>query len=300
MKLIRNLGHYYVDDNYFDPTFERCDILYNWLYHSSKNEKNLDDIIEKCFIDYKDQMNGKNRDCKCSYDSYKNMYLDPMKINILKIFNNNIEILRQILIGTDDSKKTLCGKFVCKCLKIYKDMNETYCFTHGEQSPKQKNTCLELYLFSSAYNIFHNMLVGIDPKIPSIYETKKEILDKCEPYENTPANFMLADGNSHGHQHSREDQGRTGPSFSGDINGENKRSSASSTVSTALGTVAGASSLLALLYKFSPGRNWIRSGFRGGRSRINSNLYAEGPSELLFDGMENNGFNSYSIGYEAI
>ncbi|KMZ83245.1 hypothetical protein PVBG_05215, partial [Plasmodium vivax Brazil I] len=154
VKLIRNLGHYYTDTNYFDPTYERCNILYNWLYHSSKSEKNIDNMIEKCFIDYNDQMEGKRKILKCSYDSYKNMYLDKMKLNILNLFNYNTEILRKTLMDADDSNKTRYRNFVCECLKIYKPMKEKYCFRQ-EQRQKHEKICLELDQFNNAYKIFY-------------------------------------------------------------------------------------------------------------------------------------------------
>ncbi|KMZ96125.1 hypothetical protein PVNG_02133 [Plasmodium vivax North Korean] len=78
----------------------------------------------------------------------------------------------------------------------------------------------------------------------------------------------------------------------------------SSTVSTAVGTVAGASSILALLYKFSPARRWVHSGIKGNRGRISSNLYEDVPNELLYDGFQGEDVSSYNtrynIGYGSV
>ncbi|SCA83607.1 hypothetical protein PVT01_000065400 [Plasmodium vivax] len=57
--------------------------------------------------------------------------------------------------------------------------------------------------------------------------------------------------------------------------------------------------LIALLYKFSPGRNWIRSGFSGGTGRIRSNLYADQPNELFYDGFEGEVMSSYNPTYNV-
>ncbi|SCA83601.1 hypothetical protein PVT01_000064800 [Plasmodium vivax] len=81
---------------------------------------------------------------------------------------------------------------------------------------------------------------------------------------------------------------------------DNPDSSISLTVQRTLGTAAGMSSLLAVLYKFTPGRKWLHSRIGGSMGKIHANFYTDGPKELLFDGMEHNDFNSYSIGYEAM
>ncbi|CAI7720809.1 hypothetical protein, conserved [Plasmodium vivax] len=255
-KLMRNLGHLSVNRKDYELSSDRCNILFHWLYNFLDEDKITYGIIDKCFETYdEDRLKKGNNTKKCHY--HKNsIFYEPTKITLLDIFNDNMEIIKNILNGQNEESKIPYRKFVCECLKIYNHINETYCLKSSEQGQKKENTCLKLVLFSSSYNIFHKQLVEEDHKIPSLDGAKEEFLDKCSPV--------------------------------------------TSTVSTALGTVAGASSLLALLYKFSPGGNWIRSGLRGGRGRINSKVYAEGPSELLFNGMENNDFNSYSIGYEAI
>ncbi|CAI7724171.1 Plasmodium vivax Vir protein, putative [Plasmodium vivax] len=301
MKLIRNLGHYSYNTDYFNPTFERCDILYNWLYHSSEREEIPYNIIEKCFEDYNGQITGMTKNYKCSYDSYKNMYLDWMKINILNIFYNNIQTLRQMLISTDNSNKTPCQNFVCECVKIYKEMYKNYCHNKVDTDPKRILTCSTLGSFKYSYKFYLSSAPRKNYKIQSLDKVEEDYLTMCQSIGPRLTLTAKVGETRSVLQSTTQERDRN----LGDVPHpptvieEKPRNSISSTVPTALGTVAGASSILALLYKFTPGRKWIRSGLREGRGRINNNLYA-GPSELLWDGMEHNDFNSYSIGYEAI
>ncbi|KMZ76944.1 hypothetical protein PVIIG_06518 [Plasmodium vivax India VII] len=56
MKLLRNLGHHSPSAKYFDPNHERCNILYNWIYNTKKDDIHLKNIIDKCFDDYNSLM----------------------------------------------------------------------------------------------------------------------------------------------------------------------------------------------------------------------------------------------------
>ncbi|SCO65456.1 Plasmodium vivax Vir protein, putative [Plasmodium vivax] len=107
---------------------------------------------------------------------------------------------------------------------------------------------------------------------------------------------------SHSDKNRGEKLHQSFPSKEDDV--ENQVSPMSSTVSTAVGTVAGASSVLALLYKFSPARRWVHSGIQGNTGRMNSNFYEDGPTDLLFDGVQGEDMSSYNtrynIGYGSV
>ncbi|KMZ88559.1 hypothetical protein PVMG_04528 [Plasmodium vivax Mauritania I] len=251
MKLIRNLGHYSYNTDYFDPTFERCNILYNWLYHSSKSEKIPDTIIEKCFDDYNFQIRGITSNYKCSYDLYKNMYLEPIKINILNLFDNNIQIIRQILIGRDDSKKTLCRKFVCECVNIYKHMSNTYCPNGKAKQKDYSNTCSKLYDFKQSYTLLHSNGGLSNLNIPSLDYIDRDFITKCPADEQKKvlrlhevSTLQPAIGNR-----LKADAGDPTNSLEGVTTSATEDNSMKKHITTTIGTVAGASSLLAFLYK---------------------------------------------------
>ncbi|KMZ88546.1 hypothetical protein PVBG_04755 [Plasmodium vivax Brazil I] len=243
MKLIRNLGHYYIDTDYFDPTFERCNILYNWIYHSSKKEGIPDNIIEKCFDDYNFQINRIRNTYKCSYDLYKNVVLDKMKLNILNLFDYNSNILKKTLMGTDVSNKNRCRNFLCECLKIYKHMNKSYCIIQGEQREKHSNICLELNKFNSAYKLFYGNLLGINPKIPSLDDINNEDFPRCLVEEaKLESGVGLAEGRVQGEGLEPQSEGTSHVA-------EQSDNGTSLNTSTVLSSMVGIPPFLALIYK---------------------------------------------------
>ncbi|SCA81923.1 Plasmodium vivax Vir protein, putative [Plasmodium vivax] len=80
---------------------------------------------------------------------------------------------------------------------------------------------------------------------------------------------------------------------------ESTDSSMKKNITTTIGTAAGATSLLVLLYKFSPGGNWIRYGFRGSRGRINDNLYVDRENDLFFNELQGENISSYDVRYNV-
>ncbi|CAI7724146.1 Plasmodium vivax Vir protein, putative [Plasmodium vivax] len=301
-KLMRNLGHLSENPKDYELTTYRCNILFHWLYTFLDKDKITYEIIDKCFDTYYDDSPIKgNTMKKCHHYVDKNN--EPIKITLLNIFNDNMHIIQKTLSTDNEQNKTLCQKFVCKCLKIYKHMKKTYCFNAHEQSQNPTYTCLKLSHFERSYKLLHDSIVSIYPKIPSLDNIDSKCLDKHASSEQEDSLGLRDQGNRSRRSGDflTEAAGDPGRALEESLPAplENGDSSIKKSITTTIGTVAGASSLLALLYKFSPGGNWIRSGFREGRGRINSNLYAEGPNELLFDGLEHGNLNSYNIGYEA-
>ncbi|VUZ99395.1 PIR protein [Plasmodium vivax] len=301
MKLVRNLGYHYSDPKYYKPNRDRCHILYNWIYNKKNNYKNPNEIITNCFDDYIKIMRHVKANNICSYDLYKSVYEDPMKMTILDIFNDNVKNIKTILMDKYDTGEFSPQNFVCEFVKIYKNIHNTYCATTDQREGKAKITCEKLKELKITYDNYLLRDEVIKNKIPSL-DNDNEYSNKCKSKTKELKAVTLNPGGVETFPQSREDSGRNIGSFtpSAQDPDENTGGSMSRTVSTALGTVAGASSILTLLYKFTPGRNWIHSGIRGSRGRINSNIYSEEPNQLLFNGMEHNDFNSYNIGYEAI
>ncbi|SCA60366.1 VIR protein [Plasmodium vivax] len=301
LKLIRNLGHYSENFKFLKFKSEDCIILNNWIYNSMKKHKIPKNIITGCFDDYNDMMRNINQHTRCSYYAYDDIYEEPINIIILNIFESNMNIIQDTLDGEYDSIKFPLRKYICECIKIYKEMKHQYCPKSNEKSENSYKTCEMLNTFKNTYEQYLSPTQHKHYKIPSLDNLEEDYLTMCqsnvprlaltpEVHEKIP---VLDPTTQDIDRYSRA----LPPLFP--VTDENEGSSMSSTVSTAFGTVAGASSILALLYKFTPGRKWIHSGFRGVRGRTSGNIYDE-PNELLFDGMEHNDFNSYNIGYEAI
>ncbi|SCO72985.1 Plasmodium vivax Vir protein, putative [Plasmodium vivax] len=312
LKLLRNLGHY--SDNPLSHRFtpEKCNNLNYWVYNSMKKHGIPEQIIIDIFGDYTKILNNPNTILGCPYHSYDNTYDDPMVAIMLNIFVSNISDINKTLLNTAVSTYMPSLNFVCECFKIYKDRHNTQCLIEHSEDGKKEKTCDKLKTFKRTYEGYllnDERLVG---KIPSFNDMESEYKAKCHLYE--PQKLVVPDG--------VEDKAEmlqipyigargigstpltTGEDDNADRNlltqkgEETTGNPLSSTISTAVGTMAGASSVLALLYKFTPGRKWIHSGFGGRRARIGSNFYEEGASELLYNGIENEDFISYNQRYD--
>ncbi|CAG9474568.1 unnamed protein product [Plasmodium vivax] len=299
MKLLRNLGHYDVKKSFFNPSYDRCHILYNWIYNVKNNYKYSDEIITECFKDYFNVMSHNPDKHKCSYDSYNNFYESPIKMTILDIFNDNVKNILTILMDNHDKDEFSPQKFVCEFVKIYKNIHNTYCANRHPMEGKGENTCKKLRELKFIYDTYLLKDERLKNKIPSLDAYDNVYSNKCI----SQAKGLESDTVSRGSEKtystfSQDPDGNAEISLpSREISDENPGGSMSPTVSTALGTVAGASSVLALLYKFTPGRRWMHSGFGRKNGRINNDLYGEGPNEILFGGFQGEDMSSYNARY---
>ncbi|CAI7724170.1 Plasmodium vivax Vir protein, putative [Plasmodium vivax] len=301
-KLLKNLGHYSKNQESFIRSHYRCNILYNWIYNSKKKHNISDEIINKFFDDYITISGVMKYGDACSYNLHNSFYEEPMKMTILDIFNNNMQNIINKLMGEHEKDKRSAQNFVCECVNLYKEIAKDHCTKITKMNYKREKTCEMLDSFKTSYmQFFYNTIVKND-NIPSLENVEEEYMSKCK--NNQPITALASTDGDSAPQFARSTTTVRGNSDASrtteGINEGDRANSLSPTVSTALGTVAGASSLLALLYKFTPAKRLVHPGFGGNRRRINSNFYAEGPSELLFDGAEHSDFNSYNIGYEAI
>ncbi|KMZ99292.1 hypothetical protein PVNG_02175 [Plasmodium vivax North Korean] len=252
MKLMRNLGRYSLDPKFYEPTRERCNILYNWIYNSI-GKKTTDDVVNKCFKEYTDNMEYVTNEKKCSKHSYDEKFEEPIKITLLDIFNNNTPDIINTLINEDDSISTPGQKFVCECVRIYKYMDESYCLKNRQKSEKNKTTCLKLDQFKDSYGYFLINLQDSKHKIPLLNDIDNELRVKC-PQDRSNLQLTHVEGQDAvphlakrrlpiaGHTGSTLEDGLSTPLESTD-NSMNKN------ITTTIGTVAGASSLLAFLYR---------------------------------------------------
>ncbi|KMZ89778.1 hypothetical protein PVMG_04608 [Plasmodium vivax Mauritania I] len=251
MKLIRNLGHYDVDTSFFDPSYDRCHILYNWIYNTIENSKNPNELINKCFEDYSDQIINMKKTPKCSYDLFNSTYLEPRKITILKIFDDNI---RDIIDKLNEEYSLIdppSQKYVCECVKIYKEIKNEHCSNVRETDIKRFQTCQMLNTFNRSYMgyIYNNPVKKYN--VPSLENVEDEYKRICQKNQHVSAlTSSDVDSVQQSTRLTTDVNVNPGtPEKSDAINGGDQANLLSPTVSTALGTVAGASSLLALLYK---------------------------------------------------
>ncbi|KMZ89756.1 hypothetical protein PVMG_04586 [Plasmodium vivax Mauritania I] len=264
MKLIRNFGHFSNNHDFLYHNSERCYDLNNWIYYSMKKYKISKEIITGCFDDYEYYMKHINKEPLCIDYKYDNIYEDQIKIIKLKIFQSYMHIVKTIISGNDSTNKDL-QNYVCECVKIYKELKSYYCPNGETYHINGKDTCKMLNTLKNTYMSFIYNKQHKNYKIPSLDNVEVEYLAMCP--QNNP-----------GSESTQEQDGRVSISSSlngkrdgdtvgilppaggisdeasrftlpSEVNVENQVSSMSRSVSTAVGTVAGTSSLLALLYK---------------------------------------------------
>ncbi|CAI7724211.1 Plasmodium vivax Vir protein, putative [Plasmodium vivax] len=303
MKILRNLGYLSTDPKIYAPTSERCNMLYNWIYSSIDEKKITDKIVNKCFENYNIQMDNIRSPRRC-YDFSQYKIYEPIKLRLLDIFDNNMLTIKDTLKDRDMSISAPCRKYVCECVKIYKQMNKDYCLNEEGKSEDYKNTCLKLKQFKIAYNFFLTTINDLNPSLPSVNYSDNEFSVMCpseKPNQVLTREIGITPESTTGMEtlQTDEDFGRKStndlPEHTETVDGKMRK-----TITTTIGTFAGASSLLAFLYKFTPAGRLVNPKLRRTTGIINNNFYGEEANGMLFDGNEHNGFNSYNIGYEAV
>ncbi|KMZ89711.1 hypothetical protein PVMG_04541 [Plasmodium vivax Mauritania I] len=223
MKLLRNLDpSSNVVERKISP-IHCCFNVNNWLYNNiEKNYLNNKHVI-KWIFDLSKTISTEIKNNGCFYYSYDTQYNEPVNIILLRIFDDNIDVIERTLKSDDQKNSTLCQNYVCKCVDIYQKMNKLYCSESNAQPGKRRNTCDMLKALKTPYNALLSRNPVIRTKIPSLEATEHEFLTKCPSYEPQKALAVSIDGNS--------------------------GSSTSSKIPATIGTMAGVSSVFALLYK---------------------------------------------------
>ncbi|KMZ99319.1 hypothetical protein PVNG_02202 [Plasmodium vivax North Korean] len=252
MKLMRNLEYFSTVQKFYQLTPERCNMLYNWIYNLIDENKITEYIVNKCFKEYTDYMDTIGHVPNCSKLSYENDFEEPKKMTLLHIFEYNMKVMIDFLKDQSDTDKIPLRKFICECVNIYKHMNDTYC-PKQESNKKYKTTCLKLNLFKDSYKIFRNNISALNYYIPSLDNIDNEFSVKCPP--EGPNQVINSERATFPDDTSRmgisRDAGDYNAALAEDFRTphETDDSSMKKNITTTVGTVAGASSVLALLYK---------------------------------------------------
>ncbi|KMZ95730.1 hypothetical protein PVMG_05329 [Plasmodium vivax Mauritania I] len=252
MKLVRNFGHYSENNEFLNYKSSRCLDLNNWIYNSMMKHNIPKSIITECFDEYKGTVRGMQQAPTCLDYEYDQKYAEPMKIIMLNIFESSMGTIKNIINGKMGRSNIPCRKYVCENVQIYKDMYQKYCVKKEEGNQRHENTCSKLGQFKSLYTYYFSSELGNEAEIPSLDDIQNESLTECQQYlqeralDTIVAPQVLPIYSSRTHSQDSNSDERASITLP---DGENRSSAMSSTVSTALGTVAGASSILALLYK---------------------------------------------------
>ncbi|KMZ76585.1 hypothetical protein PVIIG_05915 [Plasmodium vivax India VII] len=223
MKYLRNLDPYCIYPNICKNNSERCNNLNYWLYDSIVKKKLDNKVISNFYDKTMSYVSNRHNKFMCYYYSYDECFREPENILKLLNFQSNINIIEQILKDRDHEHYCFCEKYIYECVNIYKKMHNTYCSTSTISDSIDNATCNNLRTFSSIYSIFLSSVQNFNDKIPTLDLKNNEFLIECSIKKKEPE--PLSDRN------------------------DNPDSSISLTVQRTLGTAAGISSLLAVLYK---------------------------------------------------
>ncbi|SCO65483.1 hypothetical protein PVT01_030029800 [Plasmodium vivax] len=275
-QILKNLRLLYNKDIDVDiDIMERCKILNNCIYKEINQHSIPDKIIDTIFnVSYEKIIGFYDQNRICSYSSnFKDIYKDD-RIILLSNFANNIENIITILTNKNNDNYCSCRIFVNDCVNIYRNIKQIYCSPTKDRQPNNKGTCEIITQFDTLYTGYFYNRIGKDKKFPILYSTTDTILDTdgCPLYteEQSPS-----------------------------IQGNQSDSSTAHKLTTSVAAMAGISSALTLLYKFTPAGKLINHRLRGSGGRISNFEYVDGANDLLLDTPGNNVFNSYNIGYEA-
>ncbi|GAB70002.1 hypothetical protein PCYB_007510 [Plasmodium cynomolgi strain B] len=186
-KLVRNLGCYTYENEAYNPRKEDCIILYYWIYNSVKEYIINENLITQVFYDNYSRWCTYKRKVNCFYHNYYDNFEDPVNMLFMDIFHNNIDIVKQELVKSNDQNYNGdLQKYICKVIHIYNNMIERYCLKDHDKGEKRKNTCSMLGIVRYTYDLFlrgelyNNKLI-----VPYIEDIKEAYSDTCmDPESN--------------------------------------------------------------------------------------------------------------------
>ncbi|KMZ99307.1 hypothetical protein PVNG_02190 [Plasmodium vivax North Korean] len=220
MKLMKNLGVYPDDMTPKNLSNKHCNTLNYWLYYVQDKVKIPAELIKTIFEQSNEMVPSDSNQYKC-VNKYDEKIKDPLELIKLYNLQDNIEIFLSTLKQKGTHDYCSCKKYIYACVNIYKNMNEKYC-TDPVDSDNQ-NTCDKLSNFKNFYTkeLYEKLEKG--ENIPSLLSEENEPFEGCLPAQDSVRETTTKHSNSH--------------------------SSTTGGVTTALCTIACASSVLALLYK---------------------------------------------------
>ncbi|KMZ89748.1 hypothetical protein PVMG_04578 [Plasmodium vivax Mauritania I] len=228
VKLLRNLMT--LSDNTYNGSkrFEYCIYLYHWIYYRTKEHDIPKVLLSSVYTEFENKKLKPETNI-CPYSKYSNISAKTDEIIKLKIFYDNIDKIKNILINKVQSKDCRFQKFIHSCVNIYKKLNKMYCLT-DDRKTTNKDICDIVSEFSTGYIAFIlSKKEETEIDLPSLSFSDSE--------DNTDT-INIAGCSSHGN-----------PEESNSNNNDQPDSTVLHTVPKVLGTMAGISSIIAMSYK---------------------------------------------------
>ncbi|GAB69680.1 hypothetical protein PCYB_004290 [Plasmodium cynomolgi strain B] len=178
-------------------------------------------FIRDIFTETQDLIKVYNNKIVCP-TSYTEKLKEPQKIIKLLYLHDNIEIILETLKNTGGNDYCSCEKYINECVNIYKFMKNQYC-TKITDKDINRETCSHLDMFDNSYSKVLLSTLQLHDKLPSLESIHDEYVGVCKTAQINPNPISTLQNNPD--------------------------TSQESIVKTSVGTMAGVSSVLALLYK---------------------------------------------------
>ncbi|GAB69611.1 hypothetical protein PCYB_003600 [Plasmodium cynomolgi strain B] len=229
MKLFRNLlllaERNYKGENFF----KYCDILYIWIYYEIKKRGLTNSIIEASFKELVKYITENLKKLSCPYFSFHEKIQKPEKLIKLRLFQYNTSTFQNILNDIHEPSNCWCLEYVYECINIYKDMNKEFCATK-EKMITYKDTCNILENFNTIYSNYFREENKVIYELPLLTDTTTAThtptfthVTRCSSNKEKSEPYSSAVDQSSSPKHT--------------------------SISTAVGTMAGIPPFLVLIYK---------------------------------------------------
>ncbi|GAB70026.1 hypothetical protein PCYB_007750, partial [Plasmodium cynomolgi strain B] len=133
-----------------DDFNKHCNNINNWLYYKIKEHKMSDDTITEIFSESKQIIENEGY-LFCRYSPFNNDFLEPEKLVMLSIFNDNIDYIKEILSQETHYKISSCRNFIKQCVHLYKSMHNIDCSKGDFTEPNKIFTCYIVNEFKNLY-----------------------------------------------------------------------------------------------------------------------------------------------------
>ncbi|GAB69647.1 hypothetical protein PCYB_003960, partial [Plasmodium cynomolgi strain B] len=177
--LLRSMKHLYSTYKSDNDLSKHCYNIYYWLYYEIKQHSISYDTIQSIFDSSNSLIEKKQKNVDCFDLKLYKIFDEAENLVMLHIFNNNINVIREILTQNDDSNICSCKEFIQQCIDSYRNMRLTHC-PNVTFSTEKMHTCLPVNMFETNYKELHSSKL-IDYELSELSSiTSTNIIDDCQ------------------------------------------------------------------------------------------------------------------------
>ncbi|KMZ76843.1 hypothetical protein PVIIG_05415 [Plasmodium vivax India VII] len=271
-----------------------CRFLYQWVYHTKKKYNINEFYISLFYKTIHDSIVQLGAIKKCPYSTYDNDYEISKNIIKLQNFYSDIDTIEKTLMNESlpqkkDSHYCYAQRYANECVKIYRNMHNTFCSGNKHKISENENICSQLSAFSTSYTNYLFNQGDIKKKIPDLSSSEIEIHYGCPSDEPATAQEVITE---------------SGPAHGSVSDGVIQRDNQIPLNATAVvGTMIGIPPFLGLIYRFTAIGTMFRSKSKKSINVFN-NLNEEIENELFYSRLEKENLNyrpeRYNVAYGPV